>query len=171
VVVELEKLEGEGGGGCGGGGEGVDPGEQAVEDHLLQLCPAQQVWRKEGGMKNFGLTQAYLHMVHPPDHKGIVCELRVSKCLVVLLFIISVVDPDPDWIRINWGPGRFQEGKIHPQKKKKVNKGHFLNPDQQYCLKSMQVFACFEKNISSSINPYSRDKNRQHFALFTTNSS
>ncbi len=68
MIVELEKLQGEGGGGGGGGGgEGVDPGEQAVEDNLLQLCPAQQVWR-QWGMKNLGLTQAHI----PPGLKAIV---------------------------------------------------------------------------------------------------
>ncbi len=48
MVVKLEELQGEGGGGGGGGGggEGVDPGQQAVEDHLLQLRPAQQIWRQ-----------------------------------------------------------------------------------------------------------------------------
>jgi hypothetical protein len=38
---------------------------------------------------------------------------------------ISVVDPDPDWIRIQWDPWtriRIQEGKNDQQKYKKVGK-------------------------------------------------
>jgi hypothetical protein len=37
-------------------------------------------------------------MIHPPDPKGTLYALPVSKCLVVL-FKISVVDPDPELIR------------------------------------------------------------------------
>jgi hypothetical protein len=39
----------------------------------------------------------------------------------------TVANPDPDWIRIQWGPCiRNQEGKNDAQKWEKVNKFHFL---------------------------------------------
>ncbi len=75
MVVELEKLQGEGGGGGGGGGgEGVDPGQQAVEDHLLQLRPAQQIWRQGGNEEFWSYSSVFC--IHPPDLKGIVVYVR-----------------------------------------------------------------------------------------------
>ncbi len=86
------------------------------------------------------------------QEKPVVIKIFEILCFMICTFRFrmdpepptSAVEPDPNWIRIQWGPWiwiRIQEDKSDPQTQKKVNKFHFLEKVDKFIFMTCWMFS------------------------------